>query len=127
MLTIIFQVSTKDVGESCARALLCETSEPGTQYLDLFGPQHYSSLDVKAAVEEITGKEVQLVAIEKDDLAGFFAQQVPEAYVQDFVDMTASALPGGVMAGDFEYTDKTVKGKFELVGALREVYKTTKD
>ncbi|KAK7409234.1 hypothetical protein QQX98_008610 [Neonectria punicea] len=115
-------VSLIDVGEACAEALLDEVKKTSPHYFDLYGPRHYSATDVKLAVEEVTGKQVEIVAIDKAHLAGFFAEQVPAAYVQDFVEMTASALPGGTMAGDFGDHEYTVKGNVQLVEALRRLY-----
>ncbi|KAF7555203.1 hypothetical protein G7Z17_g2390 [Cylindrodendrum hubeiense] len=115
-------VSLVDVGEACAQALLDEDKKTSPHFFDLYGPQHYSATDVQLAVEEVTGKKVEIAAVPKDQLAGFFAEQVPAAYVQDFVEMTTSALPGGTMAGDFGDHEHTVKGKVELVDALRKLY-----
>ncbi|KPM35297.1 hypothetical protein AK830_g11285 [Neonectria ditissima] len=115
-------VSLIDVGKACAQALLDEEKRASPHYFDLYGPRHYSTTDVKLAVEEVTGKKVEIIAIEKEHLAGFFAEQVPPAYVQDFVEMTASALPGGTMAGDFGDHEHTIKGKVQLVEALRKLY-----
>lgn len=79
-------------------------------------------MDVKLAVEEVTGKKLEIAAIPKYQLEGFFSEQVPAAYVQAFVEMTTAALPGGTMAGDFGDHEHTVKGKVELVDALRKLY-----
>ncbi|KAM5344244.1 hypothetical protein ACJ41O_012781 [Fusarium nematophilum] len=116
-------VSVSDVGKSCARALLAEPKKTSPHYFDLYGPRLYSSVDVKEAVEEVTGKKVELVLIERDHLAEFFGQQVPRAHVQQMVDMTTAALPGGIMAGDFVENEDTVRGRDELVETLRRLYK----
>ena len=42
--------------------------------------------------------------------------------MQDFVDMTTAVLPGGIMAGDYQYDADTVRGRVELVEGLREIY-----
>lgn len=115
-------MSIRDIGRACADALLAAPKDVSPYYFDLYGPRHYSALDVKAAVEELTGKKVELVAIEKDNLAEFFAKQIPSAHLKDFVEMTTSALPGGIMAGDFGSNKRTVHGKVELVEALRPLY-----
>ena len=70
---------------------------------------------------------MKLEAVERDQLAGYFGNVFPPAYVQEFVDMTTAVMPGGIMAGDFGYDDDrvdttTVRGKVELVDTLREVY-----
>lgn len=115
-------MSIRDIGRACADALLAEPKGVSPYYFDLHGPRHYNALDVKEAVEEITGKKFDVIPIEKDKLAEFFARQIPSAHIQDFVEMTTSALPGGIMAGDFGSDERTVHGKAELVEALRPLY-----
>ncbi|KAJ4162302.1 hypothetical protein NW754_013736 [Fusarium falciforme] len=115
-------VSLKDISEICANSLLAETAKPNPHYFKLFGPRSYSALDLKKAVEEVTGKTVELKLIERDQLSEFFAKQLPEPYVQELVDMTTAGLPGGVINKDFVYDDDTVKGRVELVDTLRELY-----
>ncbi|KAI1498825.1 hypothetical protein F5X99DRAFT_307595 [Biscogniauxia marginata] len=117
----ISMLSVKDVGEYCANALLDESTWPALHSVDLAGPRHYSPLDVKNAIEQVTGKEGELVTIEKDQLAGYFALHVPKVYVQEFVDMVISWLPGGIMVGDFVNGEHTVTGKTELVDAFRDM------
>ncbi|CAH0045099.1 unnamed protein product [Clonostachys solani] len=115
-------LSVKDVGDYLAQALLDTTSRPGISSVSLFGPRHYSSLDVKEALEQVTGNKGELITIEKDRLATYFAAHVPPAYAQEFADMVIATLLGGTMAGDFEYGENTVRGKTELVDGLRELY-----
>ncbi|KAF5008238.1 hypothetical protein FDECE_5474 [Fusarium decemcellulare] len=115
-------VSIKDVGESCAKELLAESKGISPYYYDLYGPRHYSPVDVKAALEDITGKIIDIVPIEKDRLSEFVAQKVPSAHVQDIVEMTLAALPGGIMSGDFGSDERTVHGRTELAEALRSLY-----
>ncbi|PKS09838.1 hypothetical protein jhhlp_004461 [Lomentospora prolificans] len=116
-------VSVKDVGETCANALISESTKPSPYYFKLFGPRNYSSADIRDAVEEITERKVDLQLVEKDQLAGYFGQIIPKSQLQGFVDMTTSVLPDGIMAGEFEYDENTVRGKVELVESLRELYK----
>lgn len=83
-------------------------------------------------MSEVIGKDVKLEAVERDQLAEYFAQVVPPAYVQEFVDMTTAVLPGGIMAGDFGWDDDkedttTVRGTVGLVDTLREVYAGMKE
>ncbi|VUC31427.1 unnamed protein product [Clonostachys rosea] len=115
-------LSVKDVGDYLAKVLLDTTSRPGVSSVSLFGPRHYSSLDVKEALEQVTGNKGELVTIDKDKLATYYANHVPPAYAQEFADMVIATLPGGTMAGDFEYGENTVRGKIELVDGLRELY-----
>ncbi|KAF4981582.1 hypothetical protein FZEAL_2648 [Fusarium zealandicum] len=115
-------VSLKDIGKHCASSLLSKSTKPSPHYTKLFGPRFYGALDLKKAVEEVTGKEVELKLVENDQLANFFAELLPEAYVQEFVDMTTGGLPGGIIAKNFVYDDDTIKGQVELVDTLRESY-----
>ncbi|KAF9877533.1 NmrA family protein [Colletotrichum karsti] len=118
-------VSIKDVGRVCARKLL-ELSVPlpeRTYFFELFGPRHYSVRDVQLAVEEIVGKKVDVVLIEKEKLGEYFAgMEVPESVVREMVEFTTAALPGGVMYQKFDGDERTVRGEVELVDALRAVY-----
>ncbi|KAM5344642.1 hypothetical protein ACJ41O_013177 [Fusarium nematophilum] len=112
-------VSAKDVGDYCANALLDTSTGPALRTASLFGPHLYNSLDFKEAIEAVLGKSIQLKLISKEGLAEFWAQQVPRAYVHEFVDLITALLPGGVSTGDFKYDENTARGKVELVDALR--------
>ncbi|CAM1503155.1 Fc.00g079310.m01.CDS01 [Cosmosporella sp. VM-42] len=99
-----------------------QTQPPLFQAIRSPALQLYRSQD---AVGEVTGKEVELKPVKRDELAGFFAKQVPEGYVQELVDMTTALLPGGIMVGDFEYDENTIKGRVQLVDTLRQLYTKT--
>lgn len=120
-------MSLKDIAEFCVNSLLSGSSNPGPSphIFRLFGPRHYSAIDLKDAVEKATGRAVELKLVERDQLAAYFGQQLPEAYVQEFVDMTLAGLPGGIMVGDFAYDEGTVRGRVELVDTLRELYQAS--
>jgi len=62
---------------------------------------------------------VELRLVERDHLAEYLGQKIPEPRVPDLVDMSTAVLLGGIMAGDFDYDEDTVRGWVELVGALR--------
>ncbi|RYP75192.1 hypothetical protein DL771_002517 [Monosporascus sp. 5C6A] len=121
-------VSLTDIGNACAQKLL-ETGQqpPARPYVFyMTGPRNYSSLDVKAAVEEVTGKKIDLVTVAKDDLIAFFSNQVPAPMAAELAEMTVATLPGGLIAKGFhDYDDdgNTYKGRVELVDALRRLYK----
>ncbi|KAI0381453.1 hypothetical protein F5Y04DRAFT_271024 [Hypomontagnella monticulosa] len=112
-------VSVQDVGRYCANALLDVSTWPSFRCVNLFGPRLYSPIDVKNAVEAVTGKKCQLITIEREGLADYFAQHVPQSHVQEFVDMIVALLPGGIAAGDFGYGEDTIRGTAELVDAVR--------
>jgi hypothetical protein len=117
-------VSLKDVAEFCAGSLLGEfdATKPSPHYFKLFGPRHYNSLDLKSAVEKVTGNEGRLELVQRDQLASFFAQQIPDAYVQEFVDMVTASLPGGIISDDYDYDESTIRGRVELVDALGDLH-----
>ncbi|KAF4827915.1 hypothetical protein CGCTS75_v007782 [Colletotrichum tropicale] len=123
----VSMVSLIDIRETCARILL-DLANPlprRTHAFELYGPRHYSTEDVRDAVEEITGKKVGISAIEVDQLAGFYAQEgIPAGLVPEMVEFTTAGLPGGIMDGKFGGDEFTVWGKIELVDALRKMYKS---
>jgi hypothetical protein len=62
------------------------------------------------------------VAIEREDLAGFYAQEYPADQVSWMVDMTTAALPGGIMADDFVGNEGIVWAQEDLVSTLRRLH-----
>jgi hypothetical protein len=118
------QVSLIDVGKVCAQKLL-ETGRPlptNPHFFDLYGPRNYSALDVKMAIEQVTGRPTEAVVIPKEQLAEFYSQTYPPNMIGDVVEMTEAALPGGIMVTDFEGDENTVRGDVELVDALQKIY-----
>jgi hypothetical protein len=122
-LTDSIQIGIHDVGQICARFLLeTGTTLPTSPHVvDLHGPRNYSTLEVQAALEEVTGKKAKLVSIEPDQLVSFYEQKVPHQYAKELAEMTVASLPGGVIATDMEKTDGIIRGKLELVESLRMV------
>ncbi|KAJ3954853.1 hypothetical protein N0V92_008657 [Colletotrichum tropicale] len=119
-------VSLIDIREVCARILLDLVAPlpKRTHTFELYGPRHYSTEDVRNAVEEITGKQVGIVAIEVDQLAGFYAREgIPAGLVPKMVEYTTAGLPGGIMDGSFGGDEDTIWGKVELVDALRKIHR----
>jgi hypothetical protein len=111
------------VASNSANSLLAPSVQPSPHYFNVFGPRAYGSVDLKDVVEEITGKKVELKLVEEDQLLDYWKQIVPEVYAEEFKEMTTSGLPGGVIAEDWVYDEKTVRGEQELVDALRALYK----
>ena len=107
-------MSLKDVGKYCAISLLSKSTKHSPYYFKLFGPLHYSTADIRKAVEEVTGSKVNLNLVEKEQLACYFAQRISEQYVQDPMDMTTAGLPGGIMAGDSDNPGKCGAGRHSL-------------
>jgi hypothetical protein len=112
-----------DIAKCCAKYLLEEFQAASPFYFRMLGPRTYSAADIKTAVEEVTGRQVQLELVEKDQLPAYWGQIVPEHLVEDFVGMTLSSLPGGVGEQDMIYGGDAVVGSIELVDGLRGVSK----
>lgn len=90
----------------------------------MFGPRFYSALDLKAAIEEATGHQVELQTADRDELPGYFAGLgIPAQHAQELVDMLLAGLPGGTIVQDFNYGENTVTGQVELVDGVRDFLK----
>lgn len=116
-------MSTKDVGEYLAKALLADSVDPNARDVRLFGPRHYSALDVKEAIETVTGKKGELSVVPPDGLAEYWAKSLPASHVPDFVVFIRSMLPGGVIAQDYEDGTDSVRLKTDLLDELRRLAK----
>ncbi|RGP81293.1 hypothetical protein FLONG3_437 [Fusarium longipes] len=117
-------VSSRDIGETCAVKLLATGS--GTrehpQIINLEGPERYSTTDVRIALESIIGKSIQVRSVEKDALPGFFGQVLPPHLVPEFVEMTTSMLPGGVLESEIRRITDWKIGKESLLTALTHMW-----
>ncbi|KAK5996840.1 hypothetical protein PT974_02185 [Cladobotryum mycophilum] len=118
-------VATRDIGLALAAELIKQPESgdsSGPFIFDLHGPQEYSSLDVQAAFSSALGKKVELRAVERDGLHGYFAQVFPPAHVDLWVEMSLSFLPGGILAPDKnDYDNKPiVHGRTELLEAIKD-------
>lgn len=114
-------MSIKDVAAYCVKALLDKAPRPYPHYVRIFGPRLYSSLDVKSALEEVTGKEGRLVTIPPEGLGEYLAKELPEMYVPDFVEFMMAQLPGGIAEREYDYREDTVRGEVELVDGLKGI------
>lgn len=116
-------MSILDIGRRCAEELVRpgRDSRQQPRIIDFEGPRCYSTRDVHAAFEEVTGKKIEARLVQKHDLAGFFRQALPEAIVGDFVEMTLSILPGGLLADGTEGS-KADRGTVTLVEAIRVMW-----
>ncbi|KAK7937765.1 uncharacterized protein PG986_014633 [Apiospora aurea] len=117
------QISVEDVGKFCAGYLLdsSEASKQSLRTVELRGPRSYSATDVHQAIENATGQKWELANIPRGGLVKLFAKEVPEVYVPEFVELIAAMLPGGVLAGELEDGESTVRGTIELEEALRKM------
>ena len=89
--------------------------------IDLHGPRHYNAIDVKAALDEVTGKRFDIAAIEPEQLLDFYGQKVPAPYAQELVEMTTACLPGGLVAKEMEKVEGIARGEIELIDVLRRI------
>lgn len=107
----------------CAEGLVRpgRDSRPQPWIIDFEGPRWCSTRDVHAAFEEVTGKKIQARLVQQDELAGFFRQALPEAIVGDFVEMTLSILPGGLLA-DGTGDSRADRGTVTLIEAIRAMW-----
>ncbi|KAK4121379.1 NAD(P)-binding protein [Parathielavia appendiculata] len=116
-------VSLKDIARTVTNALLAESAKPSPHVTKILGPRPYGALDLKHAVEQATGKAVDLRLVEKEELAAFFGQHgIPEAHVGEFVEFSEACLPGGLIDGATEPDENTVIGETELTDTFRELY-----
>ncbi|RBQ92198.1 hypothetical protein VDGD_09582 [Verticillium dahliae] len=121
------QVSIVDVGRACAQKLLetGQTLHSCPYVFELFGPRHYSTLDVRQALEKASGKSISIVPVEPEKLAEHFAKHMPTSQVQTYVNMITATLAGGVMAGDYKGDGRTERGVVELTDSLGRLFAET--
>lgn len=118
----IHMVSVEDIGRALARELTKQTPALSKPHIfELCGPQRYTPLDVQRALSEVLEKEVSIKPIQTEGLAEFYGQIFPSEVVPEWVEMTMSFLPGGVMAADvYESENGMVEyGKTELIDSIR--------
>ncbi|KAF0320223.1 nmrA family protein [Colletotrichum asianum] len=115
-------LSTKDIGQYCAETLLADAIDPSKRDIRLFGPQHYSPLDVKEALEVVTGRKGEMILVPEAGLAEYWGKQIPEVYLPEFVEFIKAQLPGGVMAQDYEDGKDTVRCHTGLEEELRQMF-----
>lgn len=111
----------KDVGAHCAKALLAESPQPRLSTVSLFGPEHVSSLDIKKAIEEVTGKEGKLTIIERHELRNSVGHELPDAAAKEYEEMILAILAGGNISQDFEDGEDKVRCELKLVDVLRDL------
>ncbi|KAF4439705.1 hypothetical protein F53441_12516 [Fusarium austroafricanum] len=112
-------VSIKDIGETCTKCLLTKPEKASPQVFKLFGPRPYSSEDMRDVFEEVTGKKVELEISQGEDLKSFLGMLFPEHCLPDFLEMLESSLPGGLISKEYEYDEKTITGKVDLMDVFR--------
>ncbi|KAF9775316.1 hypothetical protein IL306_006596 [Fusarium sp. DS 682] len=119
----IAMVAIKDIGEAMATQLIRDWAPPIKPYImELHGPEPYCPLDVQKAFSQALGNDVEVKAIEKDDLAAFYGKIFAPQIVNEWVEMTTSFLPGGIAEKDLSKPSDVdvIHGKTTLGEALRE-------
>ena len=122
-------VAAADVGAALARQLLQTgrplPSSPGPYAFDLWGPEDYSPRDVQRAVEAVVGKPVEVRPVEKDQLHDFFLGppfSFDPGTAAEWPEMTASMLPGGILAESLSEPLNLIRGKTTLAEGIRALF-----
>ncbi|KAF4455036.1 nucleoside-diphosphate-sugar epimerase [Fusarium albosuccineum] len=117
----VAMVAVKDIGHTLATELIKDSAPPTKPYIfELHGPQPYTPLDVRHAFSGTLGERVTIKAIEKKDLASFYAQVFPPQIIDEWIKMTTSFLPGGIAEKDASKPSEVdvVRGKTGLEEAI---------
>lgn len=125
-------VSISDIAQACKHVLLARFSGAGRRgaplVFEMHGPRSYNAADVERAFTEAAGEMVQVNTVPKERLAEYFCKMhLPMNLVPEFVEMTRSFLPGGVMAKELQYVDEqnVRRGDRELVDVVRSMWEVT--
>jgi uncharacterized protein YbjT (DUF2867 family) len=122
----VAMVAVKDIGQALAEQTIRDWKPPTKPYIcELHGPQPYTPLDVQDTFSQVLQKDVQIKAIEKDELKDFFSPIFAPQIVDEWVEMTRSFLPGGIAAKDLSkpsdvdvvYGKTTLKEAFDSATA----------
>ena len=89
----------------------------------LHGPRNFSVRDVWEAFEEVTGKKIRVELVKKEALRGFFEHSpLPANLVDDFVEMTLTFLPGGLLEEEMNDMTNAVRGNDTLVDSFSRMW-----
>jgi hypothetical protein len=80
--------------------MLLETGQslPAYPYdIALHGPRSYSTIDIRQALLQVTGRSAEIRLVDNDKLSGYFASMVPEPYASEMAEMVREGLPGGII------------------------------
>ena len=103
--------------------MLRETGQPlpsKPHIFDLHGPSSYSAIEVKTALEAVTGQTIDVRAISPDQLLGYYSRKVPAMYAQELVEMTLAMNGGGLVAMEMEKDEGVLRGDIELVDVMHK-------
>lgn len=113
----------RDIGAFCASQALSIDITPSDEphVTELHGPRDYSSSNVCEALQQLTGKTIELRLVGKDELATFFGNVFPPHIVPLFVEMTCSMLPGSPYLNDPGNNTPVYRGTDTLTDAFRRM------
>ncbi|KAF5682523.1 nucleoside-diphosphate-sugar epimerase [Fusarium circinatum] len=118
----IAMVAIKDIGEAMAAQLTRDWIPPNKPFImELQGPEPYSPLDTQKAFSQALGRDVEIKAVEKEDLAEFYGKTFAPQIVNEWVEMSTCFLPGGIAEKDLSRPSDVdvLYGKTTLTEALR--------
>ncbi|KAF5989982.1 hypothetical protein FBULB1_392 [Fusarium bulbicola] len=119
----ITMVAIRDIGEAMAAQLTRDWTPPNKPYImELHGPEPYSPLDTQKAFSQALGRDVEIKAIEKEDLAEFYGKMFAPQIVNEWVEMSTCFLPGGIAEKDLSKLSgvDVIYGKTTLTEASTE-------
>uniref|UniRef100_A0A0D2YGF7 NAD(P)-binding domain-containing protein n=1 Tax=Fusarium oxysporum (strain Fo5176) TaxID=660025 RepID=A0A0D2YGF7_FUSOF len=119
----IAMVAIKDIGAAMATQLIRDWTPPRKPYImELHGPEPYSPLDAQKAFSQALGEDVEVKAVEKEDLSEFYGKIFAPQIVNEWVEMSTCFLPGGIAEKDLSKPSDVdvIYGKTTLNEALRE-------
>ncbi|KAF5544748.1 nucleoside-diphosphate-sugar epimerase [Fusarium mexicanum] len=119
----IAMVAIRDIGEAMATQLTRAWTPPSKPYImELHGPEPYSPLDAQKAFSQALGKDVEIKAVEKEDIREFYGKIFAPQVVNEWVEMSTSFLPGGIAEKDLSKPSDVdvIYGKTTLTETLRE-------
>lgn len=113
----------RDIGAFCASQALSAdiTSSERPHITEIHGPTDYSPVDVCEALDEVTGKTIEMRLVEKDELEPFFSNVFPPHVVPLFVEMTCSMLPDSPYLNDPGNDTPIHRGTDTIADAFRRM------
>ncbi|KAJ4308527.1 hypothetical protein N0V84_012045 [Fusarium piperis] len=116
-------VSTRDIAKCCAREALGIGAPPqqSPRIVYLHGPRNLSARDVHEAWEKVTGKKIEVKLAEKCDLGIFFENSpLPVNLVDDFVEMTLTFFPWGLLEKDMRDLTNAIRSQDAMIDVFTE-------
>ncbi|KAF4553759.1 putative NAD(P)H-binding protein 3 [Elsinoe fawcettii] len=121
--TRIPMISMSDIGIITARLLLQtgQTLQSQAQYHPLHGPRLYSPDDVGKALQNLTGKKIEVRGVPPEKLQEYYRAHVHPVQADELVEMTLAMNKSadGVMWSE----EGVIRGEVELEEAMRRLLK----